>query len=146
MKIQIANRRSSPVWLYYDRHGLEGGIALEPRSQALVTVQRADIDDNPVSIDLLDAKVIMFESATVELTPMPEQAVPTWPYDAKGRLADPAEWQQQFMLGLHDLWSDAAEAAFPGDLVDELNQLRLRFMDEFEKRFPGYGKGRAVWR
>jgi hypothetical protein len=146
MKIQFANRGSSPVWLYYDRHGVVGGIALEPRNQAVVTVRRADIDDNPVSIDLLDAKVILFESATVEQTPLPDKAVPTWPYDAKGRLADPAEWQQQFMLGLHDLWSDAAEAEFPSDLIDELNQIRLRFMDEFEKRFPGYGKGRAIWR
>lgn len=88
----------------------------------------------------------LFESATVQRMPVTEQGALTWPYDENGRLADPAEWQQQFMLGLHDLWSDAAEADFPRELIDELNQLRLRFMDEFERRFPGYGKGRAVWR
>jgi hypothetical protein len=146
MKIQFANRGKSPAPLHYDRHGVGGGILLEPWSRALVTVQRDDTNENPISIDLADGKVIMFESATVEQTPMPEKVLPTWPYDENGRLADPAEWQQQFMLGLHDLWSDAAEAGFPDELVDELNQLRLRFMDEFEKRFPGYGKGRAVWR
>src|SRR5688572_1082765 len=138
MKIQFANRGANLVWLHYDRHGSAGGVPLEPWSQALVSVERADTDENPVSIDLSDGKVVMFESATVQQTPMPEKAVPTWPYDENGRLTDPAEWQQQFMLGLHDLWSDAAEAEFPRELIDELNQLRLRFMDEFEMRFPGY--------
>lgn len=111
-----------------------------------MTIDRADTDENPVLIDLLDGKVGLFESATVQRMPVTEQGALTWPYDENGRLADPAEWQQQFMLGLHDLWSDAAEADFPRELIDELNQLRLRFMDEFERRFPGYGKGRAVWR
>jgi transposase len=26
------------------------------------------------------------------------------------------------------------------------NRLRLQFTDEFERRFPGYGKGRALWK
>jgi hypothetical protein len=146
MKIQFANLGTSPIWLYYDRHGPEGGIGLPPKTQAVVTVRRNDTDDNPISIELLDGKVIMFESATVEQTPVPENVLPAWPYDDNGRLADLAEWQQQFMLGLHDLWSDAGEAEFPSDLIEELNALRHRFMDEFERRFPGYGKGRAVWR
>ncbi len=37
-------------------------------------------------------------------------------------------------------------ADFPTELIGELNIVRLKFMDEFEARFPGQGKGRAVWR
>jgi hypothetical protein len=145
MKIRFANRGDGAVRLYYDRHGPEGGVELGARTVALVTVQREDTVDNPVHIDLLDDKVIMFESATIEQSPMAESQA-TWPYDDKGRLADAAEWQQQVMLGLHDLRVDAGEVNFPAELIDELSQLRLRFMEEFERQFPGYGKGRAVWR
>jgi hypothetical protein len=66
--------------------------------------------------------------------------------DEYGRPIDPAERMQQVMLGLYDLREEAGQADFPSELLGEFNQLRLRFMDEFERRFPGYGKGRAVWR
>lgn len=66
--------------------------------------------------------------------------------DEYGTPIDPAERMQQVMLGLYDLLDEAAGADFPSDLIDELSLLRLRFMGEFERRFPGYGKGRATWR
>jgi hypothetical protein len=66
--------------------------------------------------------------------------------DKWGFPIDPAERMQQVMLGLWDLCDEARMAEFPPDLLTELSRLRLRFMDEFERRFPGYGKGRAVWR
>jgi len=119
---------------------------LKPLSQAVVTVQRTDTDENPVSIDLSNGSVSMFESATVQQSPLPDAVLRPWPYDENGRLADPAEWQQEFMLGLHDLCSDAGESEFSSELVNELNLLRHRFIDEFESRFPGHGKGRAIWR
>lgn len=50
------------------------------------------------------------------------------------------------MLGLFDLMDEAGMADFPTELIGELNIVRLKFMDEFERQFPGYGKGRAVWR
>jgi hypothetical protein len=66
--------------------------------------------------------------------------------DAYGWPISPAERMQQVMLGLYDLRDEAREADFPAELLNEFNQLRLKFMDEFERRFPGYGKGRALWR
>jgi hypothetical protein len=66
--------------------------------------------------------------------------------DKLGFPIDPAERMQQVMLGLYDLLDEAHLAQFSPDLLSQLNQLRLRFMDEFEQRFPGHGKGRAVWR
>lgn len=35
---------------------------------------------------------------------------------------------------------------FPAELNGELHIVQLKFMHEFEARFPGYGKIRAVWR
>jgi hypothetical protein len=66
--------------------------------------------------------------------------------DEYGFPIDPAERVQQVMLLLYDLLDEAGMAEFPSDLIGELNQVRLKFMDEFERRFPGYGKGRALWR
>jgi hypothetical protein len=66
--------------------------------------------------------------------------------DEYGVPSDPAERMQQVMLGLFDLLDEAREADFPDTLIGELNNVRLRLMDEFERRYPGYGKGRALWR
>ncbi|HEY9554889.1 hypothetical protein, partial [Allosphingosinicella sp.] len=66
--------------------------------------------------------------------------------DEYGLPVDPAERMQQVMLCLYDLMDEAGMADFPAELIGELNIVRLKFMDEFEARFPGYGKGRAVWR
>ena len=66
--------------------------------------------------------------------------------DKYDRPIDPAERMQQVMLGFYDLLDEAGEADLPGELLGEFNQLCLKFMDEFERRFPGYGKGRALWR
>jgi hypothetical protein len=66
--------------------------------------------------------------------------------DPYGVPVEPAERMQQVMLALFDLLDKADQASFPKELIGELNIVRLRFMDEFEQRYPGYGKGRAVWR
>lgn len=66
--------------------------------------------------------------------------------DKWGFPVEPAERMQQVMLRLYDLMDEASMAGFPAHLISELNQSRLKFMNEFEDRFPGYGKGRAVWR
>ena len=66
--------------------------------------------------------------------------------DAYGVPVEPAERMQQVMLGLFDLMDEAGLADFSPDLIGDLNAVRLRFMDDFERKFPGYGKGRAVWR
>lgn len=66
--------------------------------------------------------------------------------DAYGVPVEPAEKMQQVMLAFFDLLDEADQASFPKGLIGELNIVRLRFMDEFEQRYPGHGKGRAVWR
>ncbi|HEX6001645.1 MAG TPA: hypothetical protein VFZ16_19955 [Hyphomicrobiaceae bacterium] len=57
-----------------------------------------------------------------------------------------AERMQHAMLSFYDLIEAAMDADFPTAMVGELRQLRLKFLDEFEHRFPGCGQGRAVWR
>jgi hypothetical protein len=59
---------------------------------------------------------------------------------------DCAEDYQQFMLRLFDLMTHAKEAEYAPDGIQLLSNARLIFIDEFERKFPGYGKGRAVWR
>jgi hypothetical protein len=54
-----------------------------------------------------------------------------------------AEFRQGGRLGDSN---DRAMADFPPELLSELNQLGLIFMDEFEEGFPGRGKGRTPWR
>ena len=66
--------------------------------------------------------------------------------DPYGVPTDAAERMQQVMLGLFDLLDEAGQADFSPALLGDLNALRLRFMDEFERKFPSYGKGRALWR
>ncbi|HEX3863139.1 MAG TPA: hypothetical protein VHY35_15745 [Stellaceae bacterium] len=53
---------------------------------------------------------------------------------------------QSFMLDLHDLRSHAQEAGYSEEGIELLTKARLIFIDEFERKFPGHGKGRAVWR
>jgi hypothetical protein len=66
--------------------------------------------------------------------------------DKWGFPVDPAERMQQAMLAFYEMVEAAQMADFSPDLLSKLKQLRLSFIDEFEQRFPGYGKGRAVWR
>lgn len=66
--------------------------------------------------------------------------------DEFGRPVDLAEAQQQVMLGLYDIQFEAGVSDFSPELIALLKEVRVKFMDEFERRFPGYGKGRAVWR
>lgn len=57
-----------------------------------------------------------------------------------------AEDYQQFMLGLHDLIAEAADLQARSDAIHMLADARLLFIEEFEAKHPGYGKGRAVAR
>ena len=66
--------------------------------------------------------------------------------DQYGRFVDPAEAFQQFMLGLYDLEDEARESGCSNTALLKLHEARLLFLAEFEAKFPGYGKGRAVWR
>jgi hypothetical protein len=66
--------------------------------------------------------------------------------DEMGHILDPAERYQQIMLRLHDLLADVVDYDYSPEACTRLNEARLMFMDEFEQRHPGYGKGRAVWR
>jgi hypothetical protein len=66
--------------------------------------------------------------------------------DPYGRLIDPAEAYQQFMLQLHDILAEAGDEGYSPPACHKLAEARLMFMDDFEARHPGYGKGRAVWR
>lgn len=53
--------------------------------------------------------------------------------DEYGVPVGPAERMQQVMLALFDLMDDADLADFPRELLNELDLLRLRFLDEFER-------------
>lgn len=66
--------------------------------------------------------------------------------DEDGRVIDPAERYQQFMLAIFDLLAEAGDEGYSPEAGGKLAEARLLFMDEFEAKFPGYGKGRAVWR
>jgi len=66
--------------------------------------------------------------------------------DTYGVPVEPAERMQQVMLQLFDLLDEAGQAGFDADLIAALESVRLRFLDQFERRYPGYGKGRAICR
>ena len=66
--------------------------------------------------------------------------------DKWGFPVDPAESMQQALLAFYDLVEAANMADFSSERLNDLSELRLKFVDEFEQHFPGYGKGRAVWR
>jgi hypothetical protein len=66
--------------------------------------------------------------------------------DKWGFPVDPAERMQQAMLAFYDLVETARMADFSSERLKDLEGLRLKCIDEFEQRFPGEGKGRAVWR
>jgi hypothetical protein len=65
--------------------------------------------------------------------------------DKYGRYIDPAEAYQHFMLGLFDVEEEARELGYSKEALARLNEARLMFMAEFKSKFPGYGKGRAIW-
>ncbi|WP_267381289.1 MULTISPECIES: hypothetical protein [unclassified Sphingomonas] len=65
--------------------------------------------------------------------------------DEMGHILDPAERYQQIMLRLYDLLADTGDYGYSPDACARLNEARLMFMDEFQQRHPGYGKGRAIW-
>jgi hypothetical protein len=57
---------------------------------------------------------------------------------------DPEDWQQ-FMLGMFDLIEEARSIEVSESALDLLEEARQHLLTEFERKFPGYGKGRAVW-
>ncbi len=57
---------------------------------------------------------------------------------------DPEDWQQ-FLLRVFDTIEEANQLDAPQDGIRLLNQARDVFKEEFARKFPGYGKGRAVW-
>jgi hypothetical protein len=65
--------------------------------------------------------------------------------DQYGRLTDPGEAYQEFMLGLYDMEAEAQEAGYAKEACALLHEARLMFLVEFKNKFPGYGKGRAIW-
>jgi hypothetical protein len=66
--------------------------------------------------------------------------------DEMGHIKHPAERYQQFMLRIYDMAADAGDYGYSPEALKKLHEARLLFMEEFESRHPGYGKGRAVWR
>jgi hypothetical protein len=65
--------------------------------------------------------------------------------DKYGRFIDPGEAYQHLMLGLYDLEEEARELGCSKKAIADLHKARLMFMAEFKAKYPGYGKGRAVW-
>lgn len=143
MRVRFKNGRSEPMRIGGSRP--EWGVQLPPRGEAIVTLT----NEGQHQVDVFEDRLMIWnegsEKAVVEVHPAPDSS-PDNRYDELGRLRDPALAQQQVMAGLYDLWVEAGDAGFDGELLAELNRLRLRFMDDFEASYPGYGEGRAVWR
>jgi hypothetical protein len=66
--------------------------------------------------------------------------------DKYGVLVDPGEQYQEFMLGLYDTEALASELGYSVAALALLHQARLKFLEEFEAKHPGYGLGRAIWK
>ena len=65
--------------------------------------------------------------------------------DKYGCYVDPAEAYQQFMLSLFDVEEQARELGYSREALARLHEARLMFLIEFKNKFPGHGKGRAIW-
>ena len=57
-----------------------------------------------------------------------------------------AEDYQQFMLGLYDTIEAAGNLHACPDAIEMLKKARRMFLDDFEAKHPGYGRGRAICR
>ena len=65
--------------------------------------------------------------------------------DPYGRLVDPGEQYQEFMLMLFDLQKDMEDSNLCSeDALRRFQEVRLMFMTDFKQKYPGYGKGRAL--
>jgi hypothetical protein len=58
---------------------------------------------------------------------------------------DPDDWQD-FMLRMFDVVEQAKDLEVDDDAIDLIERGRVKLIDEFERKFPGRGQGRAVWR
>jgi hypothetical protein len=66
--------------------------------------------------------------------------------DPYGRLVDPGEQYQEFMLMMFDLQKDMEDSLICSkDALKHLQEVRLMFMADFQNKYPGYGKCRALW-
>lgn len=66
--------------------------------------------------------------------------------DIYGFAVEQADRMEEVMRRLYDLGDGAEMAGFSSGLVEELNAVRLKFLDEYQANFPGHGTGRSVWR
>ena len=65
--------------------------------------------------------------------------------DPYGKLLDPGEQYQEYMLMLFDLQKDMEDSGLCSlEAMKDLQRVRLMFMAEFKQKYPGYGKGRAL--
>lgn len=64
--------------------------------------------------------------------------------DIYGHLIDPTERYEGFLHELYYLIATAGDYGYSREAVDLLRTARLRFLDEFEKRHPGVGKGEPI--
>ena len=58
---------------------------------------------------------------------------------------DCAEDWQHFMLGKFDVMEEASNPKATSEAVRLLEEAREVVEEEFGRRFPGFGKGLAVW-
>ena len=66
--------------------------------------------------------------------------------DVYGRIIDPVERHHDFLLAFHDLQKEMEDFSdFSGDALKRLEEVRVVFIAEFKGKFPGAGKGRALW-
>ena len=49
------------------------------------------------------------------------------------------------MLSVFDIIENASDLKAPPEGVRLMGEAREAFKEEFARRFPGFGKGRAVW-
>jgi hypothetical protein len=63
----------------------------------------------------------------------------------RSKFDDPDDWED-FMLGMFDIVEQARDLKADEDAIDLIERGRLKLISEFERKFPGRGQGRAVWR
>ena len=65
--------------------------------------------------------------------------------DQYGTLVDPAEAYEEFLVGLHDILAETDHINAAPGAIAKLRETRSMFIADFKAKFPGRGRGRAVW-
>ena len=66
--------------------------------------------------------------------------------DPYGRLIDPGEQYQEFMLMLFDLQIDMEDSgSCSEEALKRFQEVRLMFVTDFKQKYPDHGKSRANW-